>query len=42
MVALGTGVERTADLVMFQKPPEKRGGIGISHSAYEIRKSKIV
>jgi endonuclease/exonuclease/phosphatase (EEP) superfamily protein YafD len=42
MAALETGVERKADLVMLQEPPEERGGIGISHSAYEIRKQKRV
>jgi len=42
MSALETGVERRADLVMFQEPPEERGGIGIRHSAYEIRKRKRV
>jgi hypothetical protein len=42
MAALETGVERKADLVMLQEPPEERGGIGISHSAYEIRKRKRV
>jgi len=42
MPALETGVESNADLVMLQAPPEKRGGIGISHSAYEIRKRKRV
>jgi len=29
-------------LVMLHKPPDERGGIGISHSAYDIRKRKIV
>jgi len=42
MVAVETGVERKADLVMLQEPPEGRGGIGISHSLYEIRKRKRV
>ena len=36
MAPLETGVERRADLVMLQEPQEERGGIGISHSAYEI------
>jgi len=33
-------VERKADLVMLQEPPEERGGIGVSNSPYEIRKRK--
>jgi hypothetical protein len=40
IAALETGVEPKADLVMLQEPPEERGGIGMSHSAYEIRKRK--
>ena len=39
---LGTGVERRADVVCLQEPPRDRGEIGISHSAYEIRKRKRV
>jgi len=42
MAALETGVERKADLVILQELPEERGGIGISHSAYKIRKRKRV
>jgi len=42
MAALETGVEQKPDLVMLQAPPEERGGIGISHSTYEIRKQKRV
>jgi hypothetical protein len=42
MGALETGVEPKTDLVMLQKPLEERGGIGISHSAYEIRKRNRV
>jgi len=42
MAALETGVKRKADLVMLQKPPEERGGNGIRHSAYEMRKRKRV
>jgi len=42
MAALETEVERKADLVMLQEPLEESGGIGISHSAYEIRKQKRV
>jgi len=38
MAALETGVERKADVVCLQEPPRERGGFGISHSAYEIRK----
>jgi hypothetical protein len=40
IAALETGVERRADVVCLQEPPRERGGIGISHSAYEIRKEK--
>jgi len=36
--ALETGVERRAHVVCLQEPPRERGEIGISHSAYEIRK----
>ena len=42
IAALETGVERRADIVCLQEPPRERGGIGISHSAYEIRKRKRV
>jgi hypothetical protein len=42
MAAVETIVERKADLGMLQEPPEERGAIGISHSAYEIRKRKRV
>jgi len=42
IVALETGVERRADLVCFQEPLRGRGGNGISHLAYEIRKRKRV
>jgi hypothetical protein len=40
IAALETQVECTAEVVCLQKPPRKRGrgGVGISHSAYEIRK----
>jgi hypothetical protein len=43
-VALETGVERRADVVCLQEPPRERerGGVRISHSAYEIRKRKRV
>jgi hypothetical protein len=43
-VALEAGVERRADVVCLQEPPRERerGGVGISHSAYEIRKRKRV
>jgi len=42
IAALETGVERRADVVCWQEPPRERGEIGISHSAYEMRKRKIV
>jgi hypothetical protein len=42
IAALQTGVERKADVVCLQEPPRERGGCGISHSAYEIRKRKRV
>jgi len=42
IAALETGVERRADVVCLQEPPRERGGIGISHSAYEVRKRKRV
>jgi len=43
IAALETGVECRADvLVCLQEPPRKRGEIGSSHSAYEIRKRKSV
>jgi len=38
--ALETGVERMADVVCLQEPLRVRGGYGISHLAYEIRKRK--
>jgi hypothetical protein len=38
IAALETGVERRADVVCLQEPPRETGGIGISHSAYEITK----
>jgi hypothetical protein len=38
--ALEMGVEHRADVVCLQEPPRERGGIGISQSAYEIRKCK--
>ena len=34
------GVERSADVVCLHEPPRESGGIGISHSGYEIRKRK--
>ena len=39
---LETGVEHRVDVVCLQEPlrERERGGIGISHSAYEIRKKK--
>jgi len=42
MAALETGVDRKADLLLLQEPPGKKGRIGISHPAYEIRKQKRV
>jgi len=42
IAALETGVERRADVLFLQEPPRERGGIGISHSAYRIRKRKRV
>jgi len=42
IAALETGVECRVDVVCLQEPPRERGGIGISHSAYEIRKRKRV
>jgi len=40
--ALETGVKCRADVECLQEPPRDRGGIGISHSAYEIRTRKRV
>ena len=42
IAARETGVEHRADVVCLEEPPRERGGIGISHSAYEIRKRKRV
>jgi len=42
IAALETGVERIADVVCLQEPPREEGGIGISHSTYEIKKRKRV
>jgi hypothetical protein len=42
IAALETGFERRADVVCLQEPPRDRGEIGISHSAYDIRKRKRV
>jgi endonuclease/exonuclease/phosphatase family metal-dependent hydrolase len=42
IAVLKTGVERKVDVVCLQEPPRERGGCGISHSAYEIRKRKRV
>jgi len=36
------GVQQKAYFVIFHEPPEERGGIGISHSAYENRKRQTV
>jgi len=37
-----TGVECRADVVCLQEPPRERGGVGISHSGYEIRQRKRI
>jgi len=42
IAALETGVERRADVVCFPERPRERGRIGMSQSAYEIRKRKRV
>jgi hypothetical protein len=42
ITALETGVEHRADVVCTQEPPRERGEIGISNSAYDIRKRKSV
>jgi len=42
IAALETVVKRKADVVYLQEPARERGGVGISHSAYEIRKRKRV
>jgi len=42
IAALEMGVEHRADVVCLQEPQRERGVIGISHSAYEIRKRKRV
>jgi len=42
MAALETGVDRKADLVLLQEPLGDKGRIGISHTAYGIRKRKTV
>jgi len=42
IAGLETGVERSADVLCLQQPPRERGEIGISHSAYDIRKRKQV
>ena len=41
-MALVTGVQRRVDVVCLQEPLKEKGGSGISHSAYEIRKRKRV
>jgi len=38
MAALEIGVERKPGVVCLQEPPGESGGVGISHSAYKIRK----
>jgi endonuclease/exonuclease/phosphatase family metal-dependent hydrolase len=42
IAALEMGVKRKADVMCLQEPPRERGGCGISHSAYEIRKRRRV
>jgi len=42
IAAVEMGVGRRADVVCLQEPPREKGGIGISHSAYEIRIKKRV
>jgi len=42
MAALETGVDRMADLLLWQEPPGKRWRIGISRPANEIRKRKTI
>ena len=42
MAALETGVKCRADVVCLHEPMREREGIGIRHSAYEIRKTKRV
>jgi len=42
MAALETGLERKADGVFLKEPPGERGGVGITHSAYDITKRKRV
>ena len=42
IAALETRVERRADVVCLVEPPRENGGIGISHSAYEISKRKTM
>jgi len=37
-----TGVECKADVVCLQEQPRERGGCGMRHSAYEIRKRQTV
>jgi len=40
--ALETGLECSADVLCLKEPLRERGGIGISHLAYEIRNRKRV
>jgi len=42
MAAMEMGVDRKADSVLLQEPPQERGRIGISHPAYEITKRLTV
>ena len=42
IAALETGVECGADQVRLQEPPREMGDIGISHSAYELKKQHRV
>jgi hypothetical protein len=40
--AVETGAEHTGDEVCLQEPRSERGGCGISHAVYELRKSKCM
>jgi len=42
IAALEPGVEPRADVVCLQEPQREKEGIGISHSAYEMRNRKRV
>jgi hypothetical protein len=42
IVELETGFKCRANVVCLKEPPRERGEIGISHSAYKIRKRRRV